>query len=169
MYNWRVTKYDPKNRNAQDNYLKNEWTSFSDIGKIFEDKQFTFEDYLKTENSYIKAITSFMECMNIHELKVVTLEKHNLVHKNDLYSEDMAKVYSSLKNGQLLTKDMVEIVSRLILREFVWCKLESKNMYVHFGYDYYMYIGSKNPCDDIVTKVRQSRLFVEQYESPYNI
>ena len=33
-------------------------------------------------------------------------------------------------------------VVRLILPEFLWCKLESKTgLYFHFGYDYYMYCG----------------------------
>jgi len=34
-------------------------------------------------------------------------------------------------------------VCRLVLREILWCKLESPNgFYIHFGYDYYMYFGS---------------------------
>ncbi|SDW87482.1 hypothetical protein SAMN05444487_10773 [Marininema mesophilum] len=29
---WRVKKYNPANRNKAGHYLKNEWTSFSEIG-----------------------------------------------------------------------------------------------------------------------------------------
>jgi hypothetical protein len=167
VYNWRITKYDPKNRNLNGSYLKKEWTSYSDIGKIFENNQFTVEDYLKIENAYIDAIIFFMECMNIHKLKVVDLENHNIVNENDLFSEDMIKVYKSLKNGQLLTKEKVKIVSRLILRELLWCKLESQDMYIHFGYDYYMYIGSKDICKDTIAQIERSGLYVEAFRSPY--
>lgn len=53
---WRITKYNPKFRNELGHYQKKEWTSVSDIGKIFEGKQLTVEEYLNTENLYINSI-----------------------------------------------------------------------------------------------------------------
>ena len=71
---YRVTKYNPDNRNSLGDYLIDEWTSFSDIGKKYEGKIFTMSDYIKTENNYIKAINNFMKCTSTVELKIVDLE-----------------------------------------------------------------------------------------------
>ncbi len=40
-------------------------------------------------------------------------------------------------------------------------------MYVHFGYDYYMYIGVNEKCLDAINSIQASGLFVEECESPY--
>lgn len=41
-------------------------------------------------------------------------------------------------------------------------------MFVHFGYDYYMYIGSsKELPQDLRNKIENLGLFVENFESPY--
>jgi hypothetical protein len=59
-------------------------------------------------------------------------------------------------------------VCRLVLREILWCKLESENgFYIHFGYDYYMYIGGPAPSENSIAYGRQQGLFVEEMESPY--
>ncbi len=62
---------------------------------------------------------------------------------------------------------MILIHSRLILREDMWCKFESDNVSIHFGYDYYMYIGSNASCDSVIEQIRLNGLFVEPYRSPY--
>lgn len=159
MYTWRITKYDPKNRDGYGHYLKNEWTSYYDIGKIFANGQLTQEEYLDVERKYIQAATSFMKCMNVKNLKIVSLEKRTLTKEDDAHFENTTKGYTKLHNGQLLDKEMVKIVSQLALREIIWCKLESSIMYIHFGYDYYMYVGSKNSCENTVAEIKKSGLF----------
>ena len=47
MYSWRIAKYNPKYRNNKGAFVKNEWTSFSDIDKIFNGKKLTLENYIK--------------------------------------------------------------------------------------------------------------------------
>lgn len=41
MKKYRITKYDPQYRDGQGRYSRNEWTSWCDIGGIFEDRVFT--------------------------------------------------------------------------------------------------------------------------------
>ncbi len=53
MFDWRVTKYDPKNRDHNGWYVKDEWTDYSDIGKSFEGKRLTFWEYFNVESKYI--------------------------------------------------------------------------------------------------------------------
>ena len=167
MYGWRITKYNPKNRDLNGAYLKKEWISHSEIGNAFEGKKFTVEDYLQVEQAYIEAIISFMECLNINSLRIVALQKNIRPKENGFYSLSMISAYNSFKKGQLIPKELVVAIARLALRENLWCKLEVVDMYVHFGYDYYMYIGSNKPCDATVDKIEQSGLFVEPFVSPH--
>ncbi|WP_422658085.1 FHA domain-containing protein [Paenibacillus sp. EC2-1] len=54
------------------------------------------------------------------------------------------------------------------LRKLMGFRLTNKNkMYVHFGYDYYMYIGISKECKDAIDSIQASGLFVEECESPY--
>lgn len=168
MYCWRITKYNPKNRDFNGAYLKKEWISYSEIGKVFENKKFMVEDYLKIENAYIQAIILFMECLNINYLRIVALQKKIKPEKNEFYSFSMINAYNSFKKRQLISKELVIIIAKLALRENLWCKLEAEDMYVHFGYDYYMYIGSKNICKDAISKIEKSGLYAEAFESPYS-
>lgn len=74
MNHWRVTKYNPKYRNRKGIYTKQEWIDISDIGKIFQGKKLTLEEYLKTEMAYIFAIKNFWQASNITFLEVANLE-----------------------------------------------------------------------------------------------
>ena len=59
MYQYRITKYNPKYRQLDGKYLNNEWTSYSDIGKKYNGKLFTMQNYIEVENSYVTAIILF--------------------------------------------------------------------------------------------------------------
>jgi hypothetical protein len=41
----RITKYDPKYRDANGFFTKKEWIASSDIGKVYDGKIFTASDY----------------------------------------------------------------------------------------------------------------------------
>jgi hypothetical protein len=174
MNSWRITKYNPVFRNNDGTYGKNTWTSISDIGNLFEDGIFTVEEYLQTENTYIDTVSTFMNYLDISNLRVVELEINSQECKKfiqkypELYTDELTILFSSIKEG--MEFDVTEIANliRLILREHLWCKLESEKMFVHFGYDYYMYIGAKNKCEDVLKQIEHMNLFVEEYESPYN-
>ena len=167
MHNWRITKYNPIFRNKNGDYLKNEWTAFSDIGESFENEKLTFEKYLKTEDAYIAAVILFLECNELDSLTVTHLEKTSPLKNSTFYSKEMINIFNEVKEGLLVNKNLIESIARLILRETFWCKLESEKMYVHFGWDYYMYIESTNFCEKDIEKIEQSGLFVEQFQSPY--
>jgi len=161
MFCYRITKYNPKYRNTEGAYLKSEWTSYSDIGKKFDDTILTIDQYLLVENAYITAIIVFMDCLNINILYVADLEKNKKSRNNITH---FLTLFDSLKNGLLLNKEQIKIVSSMILRENLWCKLKTNNLYVHFGYDYYMYVESARECTAAVQSIEESGLFVEPYE-----
>ncbi len=164
MFYYRITKYNPTFRDKDGTYHKKEWTSYSDIGRVYEKQLFTLESYLKTEAAYCSAIIDFMNCLDLTQLRVRSLEMVDFNKNSDAYSD---KVKNLLNENSTIERDALLLIVPLVLREIVWFKLESKEMFVHFGYDYYMYIGSKSACEAAVDTVRESGLFVESYESPY--
>ncbi len=171
MYHWRITKYNPSLRDPQGNFLDNEWISYSDIGKFYDDKQFTRKDYLVIEDAYVNAVIEFMNYLKISSLRVVALEKFDeeTIYK-DNYSQEMTVLINNIQIGRsLINQQQVTDICRLILREYVWAKLSyGSKMYVHFGYDYYMYIGSSLPCKETIRSATNQGLFVEKFKSPYH-
>ena len=168
MFNYRITKYNPLYRDVHGVYQKSEWSSFSDIGKIFDNKKLTINDYSLTEDAYIQAMVGFMECNHVDTMRIASLEKHTLSQGASTYSKTMLDTFGRVANKMIADKETIKNIGRLALREDLWCKLEAKNMYVHFGYEYYMYIGSKSACSETIDQIESSGLFVEEYNSPYS-
>lgn len=166
MFCWRIIKYDPKYRDKNGFYTREEWTSFSEIGKVFDNKLFTYRQYCKIEDAYVQSIQLFMDCLSLDSLQVTDLEKHDK-RENIFYDSSMLSIFESVKNNDNLNKRDISTLSRLVLRENLWCKLQSENMFVHFGYDYYMYIGSNMPCKSVISTIQELGLFIGVYNSPY--
>jgi hypothetical protein len=170
MFSYRITKYNPAYRNSLGSYLKDDWTAISDIGKIYKNQKFTIDEYLKVEDRYIEVILLFMIFLNLKSLYITYLEKNNTIldNKNIPYSSSMLELYEKISVGKQINIKEVSDIARLVLRELLWCKLENKNMFVHFGDDYYMYIGtSKEISESLKKKIESLNLFVEQFSSPY--
>lgn len=174
MLSYRITKYNPIFRNEKGAYQKDEWTDFSDIGKVFEGAELLVDEYMRTESLYISAIHSFMNAVNLSSLNISHLEKEryrlsdNDLKHQDLYPEKMTGIVKTIQNGSVFGGIDLENFCRLCLRSQLWGVLESPSkMFVHFGYEYYMYIGVSEISEEIIKQIRKSGLFVEPFESPY--
>lgn len=156
MHYFRITKYNPKYRNELGHYTMNDWTSFSDIGKLFDGKLLSYADYENVEASYISAILMLLKRSKVKTLKIAYIENHleSVVapKKNDVF--DLNRVVNVFKS---------------VLRNEYWCTLisEDENVYVHFGYDFYMYISVPIASKNSIDKIESSGLFVEDMISPY--
>ena len=148
---YRVTKYDPANR-VNGAYTKDEWTSMYNVGRSYNGKVFTFEEYLKVEKSYLDVIERVMK-----ELDIKTVE----VRQGE-------RIFSALNNSAVNSCEEVLMIARGVLREDFWCKLEARDFFIHFGYDYYMYIGADIEEKKMSEIARKNGLFAEPIErSPY--
>jgi hypothetical protein len=154
MHQYRVTKYDPTLRDSAGAYTKEDWTSFSDIGRSRGGVALTEEDYLRVESAYIDIAKKFIAEDSIPALRVVGLENR------DAFAKAPAE-------GVLISERDLPAVCRSILREEFWCRLESDDRFLHFGYDYYMYVGVKSRCLASIVAAEACGLFVEQFDSPY--
>lgn len=160
---YRVTKYNPDFRDRNNNYLVNEWTSYTDIGNLYNGKVFTKEAYEKTEAKYIDAIYTLLDLIKENKLKIKNLEKNNT--KKDFLSSDLNelyKVYKILKEDMIVF-DLREVIM-LVLREYCWFELHSidEKIKISFGYDYYMYfdIGDNNTLPE--KEMKKTGLFIEK-------
>ena len=168
MFNYQITKYNPVYRDEQRRYLRDEWTAYSDIGRKYNDEIFTLEQYLEIEDKYIQAIIQFMKCNKVTSLRVTKLEKKSGPVRDTDWTQEMKNIHENIKNRILVSEEDLENICRLILREYLWCRLRNdKNMEVDFSYDYYMDIASKSRCKKTISDIEKSGLFVEEYESPY--
>ena len=155
MLEFRVTKYDPIHRNAAGAYLRDDWTSVSDIGRRFSRGVLTEALYRRVEDAYAEASTAFLREAGVSELAVLGLE-------NPL---DAAL---SFEEGDFMDLDAVDETIRRILREEFWCRFEAAEGFVHFGDDFYMYVGTSRPCPSAEVLATRLGLFVEPYPSPYH-
>ena len=156
----RVTKYNPQLRDSSGKHLKDEWTSYSDVGKYFDGVLFEIEQYYEVENKYINAIIAFFEANDIDNVKVENLEKFDLDDKID---DSMKEIFSKIENSSVIQLKSLQGLLKLILREYLWCELKSLDdgVKIKFGYDYYMYFYSKKGIESIMNKVCDIGLYVD--------
>ena len=154
MFEYRITKYNPVFRNRHGAYLRDEWTSFSDIGHSFAGVVLTHEEYQRVEDAYVTVAISFLRESGQSRLTVTGLE-HNRRYPIDF------------TEGSVLGLEQLESVIRLILREKCWCRLEGSAGFLHFGWDYYMYTGVPSACPESQGLAKRLMVFVEEFPSPY--
>ncbi|MEV8321587.1 hypothetical protein [Kitasatospora sp. NPDC056731] len=154
MHQYRVVKYSAAERDGS----TPSWTSFSDIGETFDGQTLTESEYVETENKYLSAIRDFMSLGEISSLQVDGLE---------IYEE--SSWWGEIQEGEILPAEKVIALSKSILRQdFVWARLIRRDdFFIHFGYDYYMYVGVANPADRAIERSRRAGLYVDEFESPY--
>ena len=145
MENWRFTAAAIF---KEKDYPQNgTWTSIADIGRIYNGREFTYDDYLKTEQSYINIFVSMFEYLHVKKIKLIHLTVNDIVPpQGHLYDEMLRLWYGKVYNNMSLSLEDLQYVVPLILRENIYGVLFHKrtNTYVRFGYDYYVYVNSPN-------------------------
>jgi hypothetical protein len=148
MKEYQITKYDPQYRDSSGHYTRDEWTSYSDVGDLV-----SLEEYLATEKAYVDAAVALLRESGVDALQAVGVENHR-------------GAASAPAEGATLREAEWPAAFRSVLREDWWCRFECPTGFVHFGYDYYMYVGVRRPEGASIPEL--SRLFVEPCTSPYH-
>lgn len=167
---YRITKYNPKNRDKNGVYSKEEWTSISDIGKCFGEYTLTASDYLKVEDQYLKTYEAVLDRFELSRIKLIELEKYYYVVSNNsgirsLYCDDLEKLFNNLtENYSFAAVNEVITTIKLILREHIWGKLivQNSSVRIEFGNDFYTYLISDELYVDTIKKINDSGLFIEE-------
>lgn len=168
IHGWRITKYNPAFRDESGAYLKDDWTSISEVGNLFDGKRLTVEEYHRVESAYVSTALDFLLAADIKSLKVNSLEKNNLPNAERRHIADIPYNPKSLRNSTNVSGEILASICRLVLREVIWCRLESElGFYIHFGWDYYMYVGSLISSKEAIENGKANGLFIEEMMSPY--
>lgn len=171
-HQWRITKYNPDFRDEDGYYtLVKEWTCPSEIGKTINGNKFTIEEYLRVEAAYVETVIQFLIDSKRNTLRILRLNKVDISQEDKcsaLYELGFEDV--KLEEDAVVTIKEIRTISKMILRNFLSCEFYSKDeFFVHFGWDYYMFIGT---CDNSLSAIdfaKRSGLFVEPFTSPYNL
>jgi hypothetical protein len=155
LHEFRVTKYNPANRDSSGAYLRDEWICHSQIGESFDGVILTAEEYQRVEDAYVTTALAFLEEARVSELIVSSLENHG-------------NFPLSIIAGVAVALPDVGDIIRQLLRGTYWCRLQIATAFVHIGYDYYMYVGVPVRCPRAESLARELNLFVEQWRSPYH-
>jgi len=73
LHEFRISKYDSKYRINED-FLKEDWTSISDVGKIFNGEELTYSEYEQTENRYLKLIEEICSVLKLNQIMITDIE-----------------------------------------------------------------------------------------------
>ncbi|WP_406356113.1 S1 RNA-binding domain-containing protein [Streptomyces sp. NBC_01635] len=162
-YVYRVTKYDPADRDEHGHYTGAEET-VSDHGQV--------------EGAYLQAIEAFASDTGIEHLAVrephlpVPFVSFGLEPPMDGFGLDglFPTGPDGFHDGAEVSVGTAMDLVRVMLRDGgAWCRLEVEDAFaVHVGWDQYMYIGSSRPCETAVARTRALGLFPERTDaSPY--
>lgn len=144
MFQYRISKYDPRHRDKNGAYLVEEWTSFSDVGK-----NVSMDEYLLIENNYLTFFNEVCKKINVKELEVHDIEicGHSFEGKN-----------------KLANIDECIIILKKVLREKFWCRFVlPEKISIQTGFDYYFLL-----CCDldflVVSSIASNQnLYCEKY------
>ena len=82
MHHLRFSKYDIKYRNELGHYLRDDWTSISDVGKVCEDELLTMEEYERVERNYLDALLDIIQTIGISHITIAHIDWHDFT-QND--------------------------------------------------------------------------------------
>lgn len=128
---------------------------FSQIGQTFRGVALTEQEYKRVENAYVKVALAFLSESGIAALRVVGLENSR-------------RQLLEFAEGSVLSLEKLPEVFGRILRNKFWCRLQADNGFVHFGWDYYMYVGVPHRCPAAEQTASELGLYVEEFTSPYH-
>lgn len=140
-----IVKYPPQNY-INGIYEKDEWTDYSDIGKVFDDKLFTLEEYLSVEKKYINVILKILEELNCTYIRLDRWFKNYAEDIKDSRFPDvdypLLRFAQSLKRGKCINKINIDKIIKLILRNYLGARLRNKKkkLLIEFGWDFYMHV-----------------------------
>lgn len=172
MRDYRITKYNPKNRNESGHYLIDEWTEPEQIGKVFNGVKAKKSDFFVAEEKYVLSIIEVLKSLSISHLRVVDLDNNYtewlLSQREKAWlSEDVFSEIEMFEDKSVGLSE-IETIIRMNLRHFLYCRLEINNKFgLRFGFDFYMYVSCHELSAKVQDKIHQIGLFVEEIEPMY--
>lgn len=162
-YVYRVTKYDPTDRDQHGHYSGSE-PAISDHGPV--------------EAACLQAVAAFAEDTCVDRLAIREPQIGGFAHFGweppvDGYGPAglFPAGFTGFHDGALVPIAVgLELVRAMLRDSGAWCRLETEGVFaVHVGGDQDLYVGSSHPCEAALARTRSLGLFPERLNaSPYD-
>lgn len=151
-----IVKYRPEYYTLG-KYTRNEWTSYYDIGKEFDDGILTIDEYNRTESSLISCIKDIAFASGCKMVTVAYIEYGTVNVKTSGPKHRLL-----CQGSRLLVRDMDDAL-RKVIREEVWIVFINKNKHfmVDFGHEMYLNIRCPLGKNTVKTIVDNNNLFFD--------
>ena len=169
-----IVKYNPKYYDIQGVYTKDEWTDFSDVGREFEGKRLSIEEYLVVENNFIAFVR---ECLELIGCKYLTIDwnwwngdkksyrdsiKSNCKLDPNFEETEYLALFNEVevKNRVSIPKSMC--LFRLMLRCSLGISLSNRKRKIklYMGYEYYLHFFTCIDSEVLSEKARKYNLYL---------
>jgi hypothetical protein len=152
-----VTKYAPALRDERGAFTGDDWTSVGDVDGSFGGEVLTLHRYLEVESHHLQVVAAF-------------LTEAGADHTTVRHPERVEARWWPVEGERLTRLESVDVV-REMLRERGFCRLEAhREVYIHVGDDYYVYMGGNVPSEQTRLVAAQVELFVDSpFVSPYHV
>ncbi|MCH1939856.1 hypothetical protein [Holdemania massiliensis] len=166
MKKYSITKY------SRNNSIKEEWTSISDIGKIYNGCILDAKEYKKIEDSYVRAVLEIASYMGIEYFRIKDVFRWKDLRKDinenavfkELYPQSMLKVYEEMTNETIVNKEELCDLVRLELREDIGGLLYVPyRLKIFIGDDYMMGVHTSIPLESIYKIISDLGLNIYQF------
>ena len=162
-YVYRVTKYDPADRDRNGHYVGAE-PATSDHGPV--------------EAAYLQAVAAFAQDTGVDQLAIREPQLGGFTHfglEPPVDGYGLADLFSTgpagFHDGALVSIGVgLELVRAMLRDNGAWCRLEAEGVLtVHVGWDQYLYLGCSRHCEAALARTRALGLFPERLDaSPYD-
>jgi hypothetical protein len=160
-------------RKSNGKYDLDDWTSISDIGKTFEGKLLSVDEYKCIEDKYVKVVKLIMDFISAPILIVDRVQRSSggsdfeitISKYSELYNQNcIIDLYQTISDKMELSSEQIESLIRLLLREDIGAEVYFENkLNLFIGYDFLMGIHTSNPIDRIIADIEEIGLFVESF------
>ena len=162
MNQYAINKYPPR-LYKKGRFLREDWTSCSDIGKATPQGVLSREEYLRIEQLYVAAVERVVGVLEPGSVRAHDVEfwedasdALTTVGLDDVFDGSAAPI-----EGEPLAGDRLVNVVRRCLREVAWLELAAEpRLLIHFGYDLRILAATKMPLDPALQTIRSDGLFV---------
>lgn len=150
MNYYRITKYNPDNRNLDGSYKNQlEWTEF--MGYFKTDP--TISEYLLVESAYISYLLELLIFNDNKNYQLQACEKNNLSAPNSKIKTDFNFLETQLRNYFRHIGNM-------------WSLITTQNFCIYVSSDMYIYILSKGKkIETGVRKFENIGLYIEEFDN----
>jgi|RhiMethySRZTD1v2_1073278.scaffolds.fasta_scaffold1309083_1 hypothetical protein len=157
-FEYRLSKYDPAKRDISGAFTGQDWVMHSQIGSEIGGRVLTRDEYQRVEDAYVETVTRMLSEAGLQKVGV---DKFRQFGKP-------VRGIKAFRKGQKIDLDTLSRVMRMSLQEQVEVSFSlPRQMYLHFGFDFLVYIGLAKPTPLANSFASKRGLFLEEMPSPY--